>query len=171
LLRRLAIESKVNVDEWVYPRVSCVVSWYSILDEKAWRGGEWLSPGLAAVWDMYLPSGALGELQGRATICQWEEEIHAYPPTLLIVGSYDPLGLRHSSEAALQMLQRRNVPVQLRVFDATHGFVGYPPQMQSALNGGDPSHWLQNCAEATKATVGFLKENHGHEQRLPGPVR
>lgn len=166
LMRRLALASNTDCDTWDYPRISCVVSWYSILDHEKWRDAgkdAWLWTGLETVWEMYL--GDTPKMDGKATVCQWETEIEIYPPTLIICGSYDPLGLNESSKEFYQVLQRLNVPAKLSFYKATHGFVGYPPAMQTAINNGDPSHWLENCAAATKETTEWLRKYHGHEKR------
>jgi len=132
LLARLAKDCGVPVDQFAYPDIPCVVSWYSILDDQSWRLGpgavdaeEWLNSGLAVVWDMYVSRSSSPPMGGRVTLCEYEAELVKYPPTLLIVGSYDPLGLKHSSIAAHEMLaKRKNLECELKIFNATHGFVG-----------------------------------------------
>lgn len=113
------------------------------------------------MWEWY-KSDKMG---GKLTLCDYEDELEVYPPTLLVVGSYDPLGLLASSQAAEAMLKRKRLEVKLAVYDATHGFVGYPPAFQTALNGGDSSHWLENCQKASFETVAFLKKHHANERR------
>ena len=62
-------------------------------------------------------------------------------------------------------LQKRGFDSTLLTYEATHGFVGYPPAFQTALNGGDPTHVQENCRAATVASCEFLRKWHAHERR------
>jgi acetyl esterase/lipase len=119
--------------------------------------------GLEAVWEWYLSPNP--KLEGKATVCQWEDELETYPPTLSLAGSYDPLGLCESTREFDAMLKRKGVPSTFTQYEATHGFIGYPPSMQQALAGGDGAHWKENCAQATEETVAFLVRHHGQNRR------
>jgi hypothetical protein len=56
-------------------------------------------------------------LGGRMTLCDLEADLEAYPPTMLVAGLQDPLGLT-------EWLERKGLPVELHCYDDTHGFVG-----------------------------------------------
>ncbi len=155
LLRELAREVEEPVADWPYPDISCVVAWYSILCSEHWRGAGWLSPGLDKVFEMYR-GDALG---GRMTLCDLEADLEAYPPTMLVAGLQDPLGLTESSRAAKAMLERKGMPVELHCYDDTHGFVGYPPSFQQAAAGGH-DYWRDNARDAMRRTTAFLDRHH-----------
>lgn len=169
LMRKLAEAAQVDCDKWDYPQVSCVVSWYSILDDLEWKNPKlehaWLQSGVQVVWDMYL--GPQPALEGKCTVVQWKDEIRSYPPIFSLAGSYDPLGLRESTEAFHQMLTEQVGADQceMKIYNGTHGFVGYPASFQQAAWGGDSQHWKQGCLQATLDTIAFLKKHHAHNLR------
>lgn len=154
LLEELARESGTPIDSWPYPEITCVVSWYSVLCSEHWRDAGWLSRGMERAFEMYL-SGSFGN---RVALMDLEEDILEYPPALLIAGTRDPLGLAKSSAEAHAMLQRKNLKSKLSLYDDTHGFIGYPVQMQQAICGKE--QWRRNAREATIETIEWLQKHH-----------
>ena len=144
----MAKEIKIPIDTWDYPEISCVVSWYGILDSESWKSSKegWLSKGLDIVFKMYTKDNVFSN---HVTLCDLEQDVIQYPPSLFIAGDYDPLGLAESAETAHKMMLKKKMKSKLSIYNATHGFVGYPIQMQQSLAGGDPSHWKENCLAAT----------------------
>lgn len=164
LMAKLALAAKLDCDAWDYPHVSCLVSWYSILDHQAWDDPAvehaYMRGGMNFVWDLYL--GKTPALDGKCTVVQWKDEIKAYPPTLSISGSYDPLGICESTKvfhhALSEELQIQGC--ELKIYTGTHGFVGYPASFQQAISGGTDKHWKEACWQATLDTCQFLKTHH-----------
>lgn len=158
LLKELAECSGEAVDQWVYPEITCVVSWYSILCTQHWRGQGWLSKGLDKVMEMYISeSNAFGN---RIALCDLENDLENYPPSYFIAGTQDPLGLTESSKAAHSMLGRKNLASTYKEYDDTHGFVGYPVQMQQAVHGGIDKWWKLNARDALSSTSDFFNQHH-----------
>ena len=151
LLKELSEETGIPLDTWVYPEITCMVSWYSILCSEHWREAGWLSPGMKKVYDLYC-SDTFGN---RVALMDLEEDIISFPPSLLIAGTRDPLGLAESSVQAHNMLQRKKLVSKLSLYDDTHGFVSFPVQLQQALTGES-----QNPRDATYETIEWLKKYH-----------
>ena len=158
---------KNSLLEWKFPRVKCVVSWYSILDSSSWRFADnenksdddkWLHVGLEKVWDLYLSEENV--LKNRITLCDYgDDELRNYPPCLIVAGKTDPLGLGYSAKEAHKRLTTSENGAELKLYDATHGFIGYPIQMQALFARSGADHWRDNCWEATKETIAFLRRH------------
>ncbi|KAH9262419.1 hypothetical protein BASA82_000521 [Batrachochytrium salamandrivorans] len=101
-------------------------------------------------------------LDGKCTVVQWKDEIKAYPPTLSISGSYDPLGICESTKVFHRVLveELQIEGCELKIYPATHGFVGYPASFQQAISGGTDKHWREACWQATLDSCQFLKTHH-----------
>ena len=81
--------------------------------------------------------------------------VRSYPPTLLISGTADPLGLVHSSRLARDTLRERGVPCTLLEYDAGHAFIGLNPFVLYVLQG---SAWRELGKDATFKTVEFVQK-------------
>mmetsp|Transcript_6942 Transcript_6942/g.10988 ORF Transcript_6942/g.10988 Transcript_6942/m.10988 type:complete len:406 (+) Transcript_6942:20-1237(+) len=153
LLKELNAIVEENILDWDYPKITCVVSWYSILCSEHWKGAEWLSPGLERVFDFY-KSGLFGN---RVTLLDLEDDLDKFPPTLLVSGRTDPLGLLESSKACHRMFVKKDIPSKLCIYNSTHGFVSFPVQIQKAVSGSDA---VQEATQAMEDTLEFLLEHH-----------
>ncbi len=125
-----------NVEEWQYPQISSVSSWYGILDTKAWKNARWLWFGLNWVYDAHRDFTPMPSIMKRGQEFKWQlhnsqlsieqkhrrierhtdpfmtlmcmlDRIIEYPPCFLAAGSSDPLGLEYSSTAAYEALQEK----------------------------------------------------------------
>ncbi len=214
MLKELQVDFQIGggIIDWKFPQIVSVTSWYGILDRDSWRTtGPNSNPGprgwgdtidalfekgMAFVFDSYMgPAKSFG---GRCTLCDLLEDTNRntvegtsgisfkkYPPTLLIVGDRDPLGLLHSARRARVMLETK-VPwyffhihahkfrmlksqnfhhfsppkVSLVEYPATHGFIGYPVQIQEAI-GGSRVCW-EPAAKAAQVSAAFVHEHHSN---------
>jgi len=124
------------------------------LDSHAWRDADWLSPGLSKVFGLYTS----GIMEDRICLC--DLDIKQYPPTFIVAGARDPLGLTESAKKAHEMLETIGCHSKLGIYDGTHGFCGYPVQMQQALTGGCDKHWKQTAHSAMLDTIDFCNKHH-----------
>jgi len=97
----------------------------------------------------------MGDGTGRLTLIDVADDIMRYPPTLFIAGARDPLGLTSSTRLAHGMLVGL-CETRVQVYNATHGFMAYPPQMQSFF--GAP--WETTSTPATRDTVKWIKGDY-----------
>jgi len=170
-----------DVAHWRYPTIDRVISWYGILDDSSWRGRGFLSWGLAWTFDTWVEdspfprwlSGVQAHEDANArrhdpfvTISAMVDAgfVQRMPPTLLIAGRTDPLGLYHSSVLAKAKLDGvPGVQVCLVEYEAGHAFIGLNPFILLVLQG---NKWRTELAKpATQLCVEFLQQPHAHEQR------
>ena len=76
--------------------------------------------------------------------------IDAYPPTLLICGSADPL-IRANRKVQKLLVERLGVQCVLKEFPGPHAFHGIPPQW--TLDG-----WRSNSYPTTRDMIQFLTD-------------
>jgi acetyl esterase/lipase len=153
LLEALAAEVDEPLCSWDYPTVVSVVSCYGILDRDSWAGharSRLCAAGLQYCFDAY--ESASDVFGNRMTLLEVADEITDYPPMLLIVADTDPTGLQSSSHLAFETM-RGIARLEKHHFPGTHGFVEYPPQIQSGLFGVD---WEQAAKPANDVIVRWL---------------
>ena len=88
-----------------------------------------------------------GVFENRLTVADVMENVSAYPRTLLIGASRDLLVT--SSHAVFTALRKRDFDVHLRLYDARHGFFGFPPAWTFGA-------WKSSAQPAARLMVAFL---------------
>jgi len=171
LLTRLARDIDPKIDLWEYPTVKNCVLWYAILDGEAWtkapERSNWIAGGLQWCLDMYRPLlGDIGEEASRLFLMDLAKDIGRYPPTLFVAAKRDPVGLLASTRVAHAMLLGlgETKTHRIQVYDATHGFIAYPPQIQALF--GAP--WETTAVPATQATIAWIKGQYSTVQDIDG---
>jgi acetyl esterase/lipase len=124
------------VNTWKYPNVPCVLSWYGILDQHSWQGGfgPWSSLVRGMNWCLIKYRGQLCP-QTPLTLVDLlrnddndgEIKLKQFPPSLLISGTVDPLGLQRSSSVAHKALEKKGFDVTLLEYPSAHAFISFPP--------------------------------------------
>ena len=100
--------------------------------------------------------GELGDTASRLFLVDLAVDLMRYPPTLFIAATRDPVGLLSSTRLAHGMLVGL-CETLVQEYDATHGFVAYPPQVQALF--GAP--WETTAVPATQATIHWIKGEYG----------
>lgn len=157
LLERFAKEACPLAPTWDFPSVTCQISLYGLLDQLSWRQNYLLTigrtenaialAGLRACMALYRSSN--GVFENRITIADIAEDIHVFPRTLFIGASKDLLVT--SSVAAHDMLRRRGFDVHIKMYDARHGFFGFPPSWTFGA-------WKTSAKPAARLMVSFLDQ-------------
>ena len=159
-----------RVSTWAYPDVRAVVSWYGVLDGESWRGQGFLSWGLAWTFDTVrevspypraltrVPRGVAPNAKHACEFLTLVDALRAghvrrFPPTLLVSGTTDPLGLEHSARLARDEMLARGLDVTLSEYPAGHAFIGLNPFVLWFLQG---SQWRELALPATRETIEFL---------------
>jgi acetyl esterase/lipase len=128
------------VNEWDYPKVDCVASWYGILDQHSWQGGHgpWSSLVRGMDWCLVQyrgqldPTTPLTLMDLLDTGTNREGHLTNYPPALFVAGTADPLGLARSSQTAQKALERAGFDVRLLEYSGAHAFISFPPFVSTA---------------------------------------
>ena len=133
---------------------------YGLLDQQSWRQNYLLTigrtenaialAGLRACMSLYRSND--GVFENRITIADIAEEVLVYPRTLFVGASRDLLVT--SSIAAHTHLLQRGFDVHLKVYDARHGFFGFPPSWTFGA-------WKTSARPAAQLMTAFLEQGRG----------
>jgi hypothetical protein len=128
-----------------------------VLDQQSWRDYQLDTvcraenaialAGLRTCMSLYRSKH--GVFENRFTLLDVAAELQAYPRTLIIGASKDLLVC--SSCAAYAALRRRGFDVHLRMFDARHGFFGFPPSWTFGA-------WKTSAQPASALMTAFLRD-------------
>lgn len=111
-----------------YPRIESLALLYGLLDQQSWRGRQLkqisemenflAEGGIAACLELYA-SDVFG---GRLTLMDILDEVEAFPRTLFIGGSQDPLV--YSTIAVHEEMLKRGFDVHCKIYPARYGLGG-----------------------------------------------
>ena len=102
-----------------------------------------------------------GVFENRITIADIVPDIVVFPRTLFIGASRDLLVT--SSVVAHTLLLQRGFDVHLKLYDARHGFFGFPPSWTYGA-------WKTSAQPAAKLMVAFLEQGRSTGGCIPGCV-
>jgi hypothetical protein len=132
------------------------ISLYGLLDQQSWRENYLTCigrtenaialAGLRACMALYRSD--TGVFENRLTIMDIVDRIDAYPRTLIVGACRDLLVT--SSHAAYRALAERGFDVHLKLYDARHGFFGFPPSWTFGA-------WRESAQPASRMMVSFLE--------------
>jgi acetyl esterase/lipase len=150
LLSELQSCTEYQIKDLPMPIISSVVSAYGILDRHTFMH-EWSSAMVVGcILRCYESKTNPPAFGNRLSLCDLASyDLRHFPRTLIIAASLDPL-LQSSEVAAAMLHNKHDVDVSLVVYQAPHGFIGFPLGWT----------WGQVQASAVDATVrivGFLQ--------------
>ena len=134
------------------------ISLYGLLDQQSWRQNYLLTicrtenalalAGLRACMALYRSN--FGVFENRITIADIAKEVLHFPRTLFIGAARDLLVT--SSVAAYNSMRERGFDVHLKVYDARHGFFGFPPSWTFGA-------WKTSALPAAQLMTEFLEHS------------
>eukprot|EP00039_Didymoeca_costata_P007435 m.99850 g.99850 ORF g.99850 m.99850 type:complete len:491 (-) comp13685_c0_seq2:1158-2630(-) len=141
LLRELSLQASENIANWDMPTISHMVSCYGVLDRYGWtdrpdpKTGErhpmaW-NDHIGEVVLEFCVTCYLGQAKDRLDARHFlsdftVEELHNYPPSLILCGKSDPL--IHGARSSASKLKAAGVKTTLLEYPGHHGFMGFPIQ-------------------------------------------
>jgi acetyl esterase/lipase len=162
---------------WGYPSIFAFSCWYGIMDKHSWKDGggsffginqgrhSFFKRALQRCFDLYASESGLC-FGNKLTFDDIKDSVQSFcPHVLFIVAAHDPLGLHKSCAKAAETLSKigagsiskvGEVNCRTLVFESTHGFVSFPPQLQEFL-GIDST---KGCQHASRETIAFLISAH-----------
>eukprot|EP00045_Choanoeca_perplexa_P008460 m.78462 g.78462 ORF g.78462 m.78462 type:complete len:445 (-) comp14504_c0_seq1:956-2290(-) len=117
---------------WQFPAIKRLGCLYGLLDQTSWRGRQLKQ--ISMIENLLAEGGVAGCLElyrsqhnvfnNRICLMDIVDDIQAFPPTLFIGGSRDPLV--YSTIVSHERLLSKGLDVHCKIFPARHGFFGVP---------------------------------------------